>query len=304
MRQGGVKISAYRYNVFMKLLVLFFSLFSSLSLLAADIAYVVVDKALIYTDMELSIPIGYAKRGKKIKVGSVVRKHGTVLSTVVSGRIVYIKRADVQLAEQLLSDGGTYVAPKVTDHQVLIEKQEFEDDFSENNHVIFHLGNMATGSKWQELEATESKSTLTQVGIAIEHRPELRNYSWAIGLNYISSELENYSFKSILIEGRFQYSLAQFDILALDAVLGVVGTGDARLQNSVSKTESRGTIFGWILGGQAKFFPFSQFGIIGGIELRNYSVGSLGEIQLESGETTQFDSFNGVNIWAGVTYKL
>ena len=304
MRQGGVKNSAYRYNRSMRVFALIFTLMSSAALWSAEIAYVVADKAVIYTDMDLSIAIGYVRKGKKIKVGSVARKHGTVLSTVASGRIVYIKNADVRLEKELLKEDGAYVAPKVSDHEVFIEEQKFEDDFSENNHLILHIGNMGTGSKWKELESTEQSASLSQFGISIEHRPDLRSYSWAIGLNYISSELENYAFKSILIEAKLQYSILKTNFMALDMVAGIAGTGDARLQNSINSTESRGTLFGWIAGGQVKFFPFSQFGIIGGMELRNYSVGSLGEIELANGETTQFKSFNGANIWAGLTYKL
>lgn len=304
MRQGGVKNSAYSYNRFMKLIFTLLCLFLSSNVFSADLAYIVSDQAIIYSDMDLSVAIGYAKRGKKIKVGEVARKNGRVLSTVVSGRIAYIKKADVRLAQEISDDGGSYVAPKVTDHEVLFEEQNFEDDFSENNHMVLHTGNMSTGSTWQELDPQSSESTLTQFGIGFEHRPELRNYSWAVGLNYISAESDNFAFKSLLIEAKFQYSIARFNLVALDAVIGAVATGDARLQNSFSSTESRGTIFGYIVGAQAKLFPFSQFGIIGGVELRKYNVGSMGDVQLEDGSTGSFEAFNGANIWAGITYKI
>ncbi len=288
----------------MKWIFAFLCTFVISSAFAADIAFVVSDKAVIYSDMELSVPIGYAKKGKKIKVGEVARKNGTVMSTVVSGRIAYVKRADIRLSQEISDDGGTYVTPKVTEHEVLFEQQNFEDNFSENNHVVLHSGSMTTGSQWQELQPDSETKNLSQMGISIEHRPELRNYSWAVGLSYISTELDSYSFKSIMIEGKLQYSIARFDFIALDAVAGIVGTGDARLQNSISGVESRGTIFGYILGAQAKLFPFSKFGVIGGFELRKYSVGSIGDVELQDGSITSFDSFSGANIWAGITYKL
>lgn len=288
----------------MRFAVLIFSLFSLLPVLGAEIAYVVSEKAVIYSDMELTIPIGYARRGKKIKVGEVARKHGTVLPTVVSGRVAYVKRDDIQLAEELANDGGTYIAPKVTDHEVLFEEQKFEDDFSENNHVILMTGTMGTGNEWKELAASEESATLSTVGIGIEHRPELRNYSWAVGLNYLSSELEQYMFKSIFIEARFQYSLLRFDWASLDLIAGVAGSGDARLQNSQTGQEARGTLFGYFAGGLVKLFPFSKFGIIGGAEIRKYNVGSIGEIDIGDGTTTSFKGFNGAQIWAGITYKL
>lgn len=288
----------------MKFILFIFSLLATFSASAAEVAYVVSEKAIIYSDMELTIPIGYARRGKKIKVGEVARKHGTVLPTVVSGRVAYVKRDDIQLAEELAKDGGTYVTPKVTDHEVLFEEQKFEDNFAENNHVILMSGSMGTGNEWKELAGSQESATLSTIGVGIEHRPELRNYSWAVGLNYISSELEQYAFKSIFIEARFQYSLLRFDWMALDIMAGVAGSGDARLLNSQTAQEARGTLFGYFAGGLVKFFPFSQFGIIGGAEIRKYNVGSIGEIDVGDGTTTQFKGFNGAQLWAGITYKL
>jgi len=304
MRQGGVKNSAYSYNRFMKLIFTLLCLVLSSNVLSADLAYIVSDQAIIYSDMDLSVGIGYVKKGKKIKVGEIARKNGTVLSTVVSGRIAYIKKLDVRLAQEISDEGGNYIAPKVTDHEVLFEEQNFEDNFSENNHMVLHMGNMATGSAWQELDPQSSENTISQFGIGFEHRPELRNYSWAVGLNYISAESDNFAFKSLMVEAKFQYSIARFSLVSLDAVFGVIGTGDARLQNSFSSTESRGTMFGYLIGGQAKLFPFSKFGIIGGVEIRKYNVGSIGDVQLEDGSIGAFESFNGANVWAGVTYKI
>lgn len=288
----------------MKLLLVIFFLLSSPLALAAEVAVVVKEKAILYSDMELTIPIGYIRKGKKIKIGKVARKRGTVLPTVASGRVVYIKSDDVQSVEQLASDNGTYITPKVTDHEVLIEEQKFEDDFSENNHVILLTGNMATGADWKTLADSEENSTISQVGISIEHRPELRKYSWAVGLHYLNSELEAFKFNSIMLEVRLQYSVLRFDWLALDLVAGINGSGDARLQNSQTGQEARGNLYGYSFGGQAKLFPFSQIGVIGGAEIRRYNVGNLGDIELSDGSVTQFKGFNGAQIWAGLTYKL
>ena len=67
MRQGGVKNSAYSYNRFMKLIFTLLCLVLSSNVLSADLAYIVSDQAIIYSDMDLSVGIGYVKKGKKIK---------------------------------------------------------------------------------------------------------------------------------------------------------------------------------------------------------------------------------------------
>lgn len=272
--------------------------------MSADEAYVVVEKAILYSDMEQTIPIGYIRKGKKLKVGKVARKQGTILPTVVSGRVVYVKRADIRLGEELANDNGTYLAPKVSDHEILFEEQKFEDDFSENNHLIVSMGNMAGGDDWNALSQNEQTSDVSIIGVAIEHRPELRKYSWAVGLNYLSAEIDNFTFKSITLEGRFQYSMIRFDLMAIDAVLGLSASGDVRLENAQTDQSVRGTLFGYSAGIQAKLFPFSQFGVIGAAEMNRYKVASLGKFNLEDGTESEFGGFSGAKIWVGVTYKL
>ena len=52
--------------------------------LAAQYAHVKTEKAVIYADQELTSPLGYAIRGKKVRVGEVPRKYGTILPILVS----------------------------------------------------------------------------------------------------------------------------------------------------------------------------------------------------------------------------
>jgi len=284
-------------------LFIFCFLFGTLAY-AVETAMVVVDKAVIYSDAELTIPIGYAKKGKKIKIGKQTRRRGEVLTTVASGRIVYVKSSDVRTLESLADDNGTYIAPKLTDHEVLLEKTKFEDDFSENNHVILQTGTMQAGDKWQALTESEEDASNSHMGIAIEHRPELRNHSWAVGLNYLSTETNQFSFKTLILEIRMQYSLVRFDWLALDATAGINGSGDVRLQNSTSGQEERGNMYGYSVGALAKLFPFSKIGVIGAIEMRRYNVANLSEVTLEDGSNVSFKGFNGTKMWVGLTYKL
>lgn len=62
---------------------------------ASQDAMVIVDKALIYSDKEMTSPIGYVIRGKKLKVGDIARNKAQVYPIVVSGKIAYIRVLDV-----------------------------------------------------------------------------------------------------------------------------------------------------------------------------------------------------------------
>ncbi len=286
-----------------KLLFLVLAIFPAL-VLGADIAYVVADRAVIYSDMELSVPIGYARKGKKIKVGEVARVGGTILTTVVSGRLTYIRRADVELEKNLANQGGIHLSPQVQEHEVLFETHTFEDDFALNNHLVLLAGSSDGGQAWQELAQSQESGKLSHVGVALEHRAPLRRNSWSIGLQYMSSELGDYDFKTVFLEGRLQYSLVRFDWLALDVVGGLNGSAEARLTNHAQKEKSRGIMYGWLAGAQVKLFPFSKIGVIAGAEMRRYYLSEMEELTSASGASTSLEGFDGTYFWAGITWKL
>ena len=79
----------------MKSFVIIFCLVMSFKVSAAQFAIVTSEKAVIYSDLEMTSPIGFVRRGKKIKVGESPKNKGLVYPIVVSGRIAYIPVIDV-----------------------------------------------------------------------------------------------------------------------------------------------------------------------------------------------------------------
>lgn len=62
---------------------------------AVQEAIVLPDRAVIYSDMDTSSPIGFISKGKKILVGNVSRNNAKVYPVIVSGKIAYIRVSDV-----------------------------------------------------------------------------------------------------------------------------------------------------------------------------------------------------------------
>lgn len=89
-----------RFLTRLSALIFVFSLKSPLALAAQD-AIIRSRQAIIYSDLEKTSPIGYVKRGRKVKVGEIPRAKGTVLPIVVSGRICYIKITDLYLRKEV-----------------------------------------------------------------------------------------------------------------------------------------------------------------------------------------------------------
>jgi hypothetical protein len=62
---------------------------------AARNATVVSEKAVIWADAQRTTPLGYAVRGKIIRVGEIQREKNQVLPVIVSGKIGYISVEDI-----------------------------------------------------------------------------------------------------------------------------------------------------------------------------------------------------------------
>lgn len=87
------------YNKYMKLIAFTIFLITG-HLFAAQWATVSSEKAVIYSDQQMTSAIGFVKRGKKIRVGEVARNRGTLLPVVVNEKVAYIKITDLKTAAE------------------------------------------------------------------------------------------------------------------------------------------------------------------------------------------------------------
>ena len=88
------------------------SFFCQLSWASQD-AMVMAEKAVIYSDREMTSPVGYITRGKKIVVGEIPRNKGQVYPIVVSGKVAYIRVIDITTEKESIS------APRLTAERFL-----------------------------------------------------------------------------------------------------------------------------------------------------------------------------------------
>jgi hypothetical protein len=68
---------------------------------AARDAVVISEKAIIWADAQRSAPLGYARRGKVLRVGDKERSKGQVITVIVSGKLAYISSEDVALDDDV-----------------------------------------------------------------------------------------------------------------------------------------------------------------------------------------------------------
>lgn len=61
---------------------------------------VTAEKAIIYSDEQMTSPIGFVRRGKKIKVGDIARNKAQVYPLIVSGKMAFIRVLDVNTEKE------------------------------------------------------------------------------------------------------------------------------------------------------------------------------------------------------------
>lgn len=92
--------------------------------LASQTAVVVSPRAIIYADQQMSAPVGYVSRGKKIRVGEIPRNKSQVYPVIVAGKVAYIKVSDVS-TELVSLDSQKLVAERFRERSVKSQSKNF-----------------------------------------------------------------------------------------------------------------------------------------------------------------------------------
>lgn len=105
------------------LLVLILSIYAGIAE-ASQTAIVVSPKAIIYADQQMSAPVGYVSRGKKIRVGNIPRNKAQVYPVIVAGKVAYIKVSDVS-TEMVSLDSQKLVAERFRERSTKSQTKNF-----------------------------------------------------------------------------------------------------------------------------------------------------------------------------------
>jgi hypothetical protein len=91
---------------------------------ASQTGIVTASKAIIYADQQMSAPVGYISRGKKIRVGDIPRNKAQVYPVIVAGKIAYIKVGDVS-TELVSLDSQKLVAERFREKATKTQTKHF-----------------------------------------------------------------------------------------------------------------------------------------------------------------------------------
>jgi len=286
---------------------LFFTLLGSADTVsAAQAAIVKSRKAIVYADMDMKVPLGYVRQGKKIKVGNVTREHDTLLPIVISGKIGYIKVDDLILKD--------FDNKEVTERKDILDRyqvnleEEKEDNLAENNHFRISLGTLSAGEDWRLISdgaGDGDPGALKEFMFHLEHRPPFRKFNWSLGLGYYSLSQSTLQLQTLTIETNFYYSPWNSPVIRLDFYGGFLATGDIKVQESTLNTVTNGAGWGYTLGALARVFTHQRLGLHLGLGTKKLFVTSLNNIEVSnSTQTHNITSLGGPEIYFGLSYGL
>lgn len=234
---------------------LFISLNFCQDLWAAQDAMVVADKAVIYADEQMSAPVGFVRKNKKIKVGEISRNRAQVYPIVVSGKVAYIRVVDVSTEKESV------------DSQVLVAERfqkGTQQDFNANYSAS--VFNYSTQISMQfENDELKDKDAVNWTGVGLRGGGNItEKWDFDVLLNYMNAKAQTEVFRAVEVGFGGAYHIfdkKRFKLKALVQLLGIpwasYSLGDIYRVNGFGFSTGGGLSMSYRLG---KHFGLEGFG--------------------------------------------
>ncbi|RLA65868.1 MAG: hypothetical protein DRQ88_04205 [Epsilonproteobacteria bacterium] len=275
-------------------------LFVSTLTYAAQTAYVKTARAVVYADEELSSPLGYVRRGKKLRVGEVKRKQGAVLPVIISGRVAYIEVKNLALPESKSKDEKGHIS------HIIEEEKDWKKVWLSNSRLVVDVALTDPGNEWNELVSSvgNAQNLMITVPILWEIRP--LDSRWMFNLGMSVSNLSSQDISMLTLGGEFwaQFSLFDSYSFSLDLRGGyLLSTGGVKIRYSYTNETDNGSYWGYLIGAQARFFKGSQWELNVGLDWRRMVLSNLENINTRVG-TYSLNHMGGISAFIGTNFDL
>lgn len=291
--------AATTVTIFVTVLLALFSFPMISNVFASRTAIVKSLKAVIYSDVSLKSPIGYARRGKQIQIGDKARRHGKVLPIYVSGRIGYIQTKDIAMS----STGK--VVKKLKKQRVFEHKS-----FDRNSRLLFNVSQFDPGKQWNslaEIAGASKKHQIISYKMFIEKHYDKSNLFWGIGAGYYTLEQERLGIEIMTLEGTLFWSPYKYkNHFALDIFYGGIFAPIITVKLKTDNERRNGNGFGQTMGGQIRFFHKKTYSLVAGIAHNYMVMNSITKLTFPNKNVT-VDKVNvlyGYNLYGGLAIRF
>lgn len=269
--------------------ILFAFLFTSQVSLAAQEAIITSERALIYSDMQMSSVLGYAVRGKKVLIGEVPRNKAQVYPITVSGKIAYIKARDVSTEKQNLNTEN-FIAERFLKSTEVVQDTRYTVSYFSFSSQMTNTSN--NGS-------LNDQDSLVWNGVSLRGDLLISN-SWdvIVIVNYLIAEQERESYRTVELGMGAGYRILEFRkfVLRWDNQLMAVPHSSYTLQSDF-RLNGYGFTAGTGLNLSLKFMQSFGLDLFGGIY---YS--KLTGFDAPNGYNSPRPSFVGNRLGLGLSY--
>jgi hypothetical protein len=149
-------------------------------------AMVAVERAVIYSDIQMTSPVGYVRRGKKITVGDIPRNKAQVYPIIVSGKIAYIRTRDVTTEKESM-DSDRLVAERFQKATASNLRSKFAFDYFVFNSQIAI-----------DKDLPLNKAALTWHGVSLRGEVVMKkDFDFQIITSFMTTSHENSNFKAL-----------------------------------------------------------------------------------------------------------
>ncbi len=188
----GIALSNRRLGALGRQLFVLLCVLVALPVWAARNAVVTVEQAIIWADAQRSAPIGYARRGKVIRVGERELERGSVVSLMVSGRIGYVSVSDIAYDD----DRKKAVEPEETKASRfhLAAKQRYRDELSAGYRLFRSV-------ELEDSERGRPEKTWNFQGAFLKGEVRTKNerLNVAVAFDYLFAESQNEAFRMLTV---------------------------------------------------------------------------------------------------------
>ncbi len=293
-------------------LIIFFLTFT---VKAAQLAIITQDKAIIYSDPQLTSPIGYIREGKRIYVGKVKRKHGTILPIAINGKVAWIKVSAIHLIKK----GSTLKQKqgKITEHDIEsivgTNDEKNLDPLTQNNYLLLRVSHLSSPRFNTETTTPqggiahnfeEEEKTGKSFSLLFEHKNPYRQWHWGAGIDYMKVDSLSAKYDTLALRGNISWVPLYLSWVSIEAFSGFLFSGTYRIKiNNFGRY--RGYMYGLEYGLMARFFPQYRYGLALGLSSFNLDIQELDKVQNNIGDnTTALKSFSSTQLLIGLTYRF
>lgn len=252
---------------------------------AAQEAVIIADQAVIYSTMEMTGPLGYISRGKRVQVGEIPRHQAQLYPIIISGRVAYIQGKDLSFK---------------LDGVETLSSSRFYDFNQKTNHTHYSLGFINFSSQYKS-PLTGLEQELTWYGFQL--KGEVVDQSrWGLQLftSGMWSDVGEEQYRSLELAVGASYLILELNRFKVNVFAQMLGIPFASYAVG-SKFRVNGAGYGLGLGSSARWDIARKWGVEASLGIYQMS---LSGFDAPEGFTSPAPSFSGARSVLSAYYRF